>query len=217
MDVFVPKVVEQLREFYGELLSSGGSYASIGAHLEDLARKMWEGVQAGHEFIFQEIANYHKEHLGRSHELLKGMGLNEADCRNAIAHEYGFNSWKEVTGLMLPYDMDFEITVQSMLAGDFEQLQERIAARPVLINQRSRYGHGATLMHYAVSNGVEIWRQQVPSNLPEMVSFLLEKGASLTPKMKVYGGEYTAPELLLSSMHPRNAGIFDELRHIMDT
>ena len=34
---------------------------------------------------------------------LKGMGLSEADCRKAIAHEYGFNSWKEVTGLMLPY------------------------------------------------------------------------------------------------------------------
>jgi hypothetical protein len=55
----------------------------------------------------------------------------------------------------------------------------------------------------------------VPMNLPEQVDYLLAQGASLKAKMQVYGGEYTAPELLLSSMHPRNAGIFDELRASM--
>jgi hypothetical protein len=64
---------------------------------------------------------------------------------------------------------------------------------------------------------VEIWRQQVPLNLPETVSYLLEEGANPGAKMKVYGGEYTAAELLLSSLHPRNAGIFEELRMLLDT
>jgi len=50
-----------------------------------------------------------------------------------------------------------------------------------------------------------------------MVSYLLEKGVDPGAKMKVYGGEYTAAELLLSSLHPRNAGIFEELRMLLDT
>lgn len=217
MDVFVPKVVEELKGYYDKLLRDSTAFMTIGDHLEEMAQRMWQGVQAGHDFIFQEIANYHKDHLGRGHDVLKGLGLKKVDCQTTIAHEYGFNSWREVTTLVLPYDTDFEHAINDMLAGDLKSLKEKINKKPALLNQRSRYGHGATLMHYAVSNGVEIWRQQVPLNLPEIVAYCMEKGASLKHKMKVYGGEYTAPELLLSSMHPRNAGIFDELRSIMDT
>ncbi len=69
---------------------------------------------------------------------------------------------------------DFEETVDALLSGDFKKFQEHIARQPSLARQHSRYGHGATLLHYAVSNGVELWRQQVPLNLPEMVRYLLE-------------------------------------------
>ncbi|WP_378176901.1 hypothetical protein [Aquimarina sp. SS2-1] len=32
-------------------------------------------------------------------------------------------------------------------------------------------------MNYTASNGVEIWRQKTPINLPEMTYFLIDKGA----------------------------------------
>jgi hypothetical protein len=99
-----------------------------------------------------------------------------------------------------------------MLAGDFKGIKKIITGNNALLNQKSQYGHEATLLHYSASNGVELWRQKVPLNLPEMVEFLVENGANRNARMKVYGGEYTAAELLLSSAHPRQAGILMELR-----
>jgi hypothetical protein len=217
MDIFIPKIVEQLRAFYGELLEQQDSFESVGSHLDALSARMWEGVRERKEFIYQEIANYHSHHLGRSYSVLAGLNLDISDCRHAIANEYGFGHWAEAARQVLPYDMDFEHAVNSLLAGDLERLRELVGRRPALLWQGSRYGHGATLLHYSVTNGVEIWRQQVPFNLPELVAFLLASGADPAAKMKVYGGEYTPAELLLSSLHPRNAGVFDELRNLMDT
>ncbi len=217
MEIHLPKAVAESREFYAEVLARRATYASIGAHLEAMALRMWEGLQAGNDVVFMEISGFHRDHLGRSPEVLRSLSLKEADCRQAIANEYGFSRWTEVAALWLPYDMLYEETVDLMLAGEIEQLKERIGKNPALLQQKSRYGHRATLLHYAVGNGVEIWRQQLPMNLPDIVGFLLEKGASPWAKMQVYGGEYTAAELLLSSMHPRNAGIFEELRSLLDT
>jgi hypothetical protein len=217
MELYIPKAVEEIREFYGELLENQASFTTISAHLEALAIRMCEGVRTGTESVFREISNFHQDHLGRSLEVIAGLGLNEEDCRQAIANEYGFGKWSEVKQLLTPYDMNFEQTVNALLTGNPGQVKECIGRKPALLNQCSKYGHKATLLHYAVSNGVEFWRQQVPLNLPEMVSYLLEKGADRGAKMKVYGGEYTAAELLLSSLHPGNAGIFEELRMLLDT
>jgi hypothetical protein len=217
MDIYTPKIVEQLRAFYGELLERQTSYQSVAGHLEALAGRMWEGVREGNEIVFQEIANYHSDHLGRSYAVLGRLNLDLSDCRHAIANEYGFGHWTEASHQVMPYDMDFERTVEDLLKGDLEGVKESVGRDPSVLLKHSRYGHGATLLHYSVSNGVEIWRQRVPFNLPAVVAFLLESGANPEAKMKVYGGEYTPSELLLSSLHPRNAGIFDELRHLMDT
>jgi len=215
--IHLPEAVAQTRDFYGELLHQQASFTTIADHLRALSIRMWEGVQEGNEVVFREIANYHKDHLGRELKVLMKAAWTEGDCQLTIAHEYGFGSWGEVCSLEKGYDLGFEQTVDALLAGDIDLLCENIGRMPQLAQQRSRYGHGATLLHYAVSNGVELWRQQVPLNLPEMVRYLLNNGADLRAKMNVYGGTYAAPELLLSSLHPRNAGIFAEMRAIMDT
>lgn len=217
MEIYIPQAVEQSKDFYGGLLYNQALFPSIAAHLEALALRMWEGVRAGNESVFREISNFHRDHLGRNHEALVRLRLTEADCRQAIANEYGFETWPDVVEVAIPYDMAYEKTVDALLAGRAGKLAEFIGRKPALLNQSSGYGHKATLLHYAVSNGVEIWRQQVPLNLPEMVTFLLEKGANPAARMNVYGGEYTAAELLLSSLHPRNAGVFEELRNLLDT
>ena len=86
---------------------------------------------------------------------------------------------------------------------------------PDLIFQKSKFGHQATLLHYVASNGVEFWRQIVPHNLPEMISYLIEKGADKNAKMKVYGGEFSVLPLLESSAHPYAAGIADQMIEIL--
>lgn len=217
MEVYIPKAVGNLRAFYGELLDRQADFPTISSHLDALSRRMFEGVQLREEIIFTEIGNYHQAHLGRPRNTLARLNFTPEDCRQAIANEYGFTNWAEAGSLGLSYDMAFEKTVDTLLGGDLKGLNAICESNPTLLNRASGYGHGATLLHYAVSNGIEMWRQQVPLNLPELVDYLLKNGANRNAKMKVYGGEYTAPELLLSSLNLRNAGIFDEMRSLMDT
>ncbi len=212
MEVYRPNIVTELETFYGDFLTDIGSYSTIKDHLADLSARMWEGIQDGNKAVFKEISNYHWAHLGKSTENLIALNLDENDCKKTIANEYGFRRWTEVQHVNRPYNVAFENTVNAILEGDFSTLKNNISKRKELVNTKSLYGHRATLLHYAATNGVEIWRQKVPMNLPDMVRYLIENGANKKAKMKVYGGEYTAAELVPSSAHPYNAGIMDELQ-----
>jgi hypothetical protein len=215
MKIYKPQTVSDLQEFYGELLFDMSRYASVHDHLKALSVRMWEGVRAGKVTVLEEIRNYHWSHLGRPTSDLGKMGLSEEDCMQTIANEYGFRRWSEVAHMNIPYDLQFERLVNAILKGRISEVQEELAKNSDLINQKSTYGHKASLLHYTVSNGVELWRQQVPANLPEIVDFLIRSGANTKAKMLVYGGDYTASELLLSSAHPRDAGVLDDLRKLL--
>jgi hypothetical protein len=217
MDVYIAQPVRDISSFYGSLLEHFQAYPTIEAHLGKLASRMWEGVRQENEVVLKEISNYHREHLGREIKMILAGGLTEEDCRKATANEYGFRRWTEVAHQTQPYELKFEMAVNALLSGKSKELKDLITQNPWLLNFKSRYGHRATLLHYSVSNGVEMWRQRVPLNLPEMVRFLLESGINTQARMQVYGGEYTASELLLSSTHPRDAGIFDELKALLAT
>ena len=212
MKIYKHKTVEELENFYGDLLTQIKHYNGVRDHLRELASKMYEGVVARNEAVLNEISNYHWKHLGKSPTVLIRAKLSEDDCRQAIANEYGFRRWTEVEHLRSPYNVPFEIAINTMLDGDLPELKKQLSKNPELLNYKSPYGHKATLWHYAASNGVELWRQKVPLNLPAIVSYLKETGVNTNAKMKVYGGEYTAAELLPSSAHPREAGIINELR-----
>jgi hypothetical protein len=211
MKIYKATVVDELGKFYGELLEQIEEFGSIAEHLSALSTRMWEGVKQGNKWVFAEISNYHPQHLGKQIDVLKNIELTEEDCKFTVAREYGYRRWSEVLHQNLKYNADFEHTITAMLNGKFNEVKEHIAKNPSLINQKSLYGHKATLLHYAVSNGFEIWRQIVPQNLPEIVVYLIENGANTRAKMKVYGGEYMASELLQSSAHPKEAGIMKEL------
>lgn len=216
MEIYKPSTVKELESFYGDLLTKSNEFSSIHDHLSALSDRMYEGVQSQHETILTEVSNYHWDHLGKSPSALIKLGLTEDDCRRTIANEYGFRRWTEVAHLNFPYDKNFEWCVNALLDGDMELVQKFVSENTAIVNQKSDYGHKATLLHYAVCNGVELWRQKVPLNLPEIVDFLVSKGANTQAKMRVYGGEYTASELLLSSAHPKEAGIAGKLRKILE-
>jgi hypothetical protein len=62
--------------------------------------------------------------------------------------------------------------------------------------------------------GVEFWRQQTPLNLGKIVRLLIDHGADVNAKMKMYGGFFTPYQLLPSSFHLRAAGITSQLRKL---
>ncbi|MEM7380392.1 MAG: hypothetical protein AAF361_04245 [Bacteroidota bacterium] len=212
--IFIPKSVSLVEAFYGDLLYDFDQFESIKDHLEALASRMWEGVQQKHKGILNEISNYHWKYLGKGTAMLAEAGLDHEDCRQAIANEYGFRRWSEVLYLTRPYNINFEKAINLMLDGDRNELEKLLSDDDKLLNSKSDYGHKATLLHYAVSNGVELWRQRVPLNLPEVVAMLIQKGINTRAKMKVYNGEYAPAELLLSSAHPLEAGVLPELRKL---
>ncbi|MGB5554127.1 MAG: hypothetical protein WBM83_05655 [Flavobacteriaceae bacterium] len=210
--IYKTELVQEIGAFYGALLTDYDRFSTIKDHLSALASRMWEGVQAENKAVLSEIANYHWDHLGKSATTLKKAALTEADCQKAIANEYGFRRWTEVQHVTIPYNIPFENLVDAMLTGDLEQVKSTLSENKDLVNIKSNYGHRATLLHYAASNGVELWRQKVPMNLPVILKYLSDQGINKKAKMKVYNGEYTATELLLSSAHPFEAGLIDELR-----
>lgn len=216
MKVHKAPIVKALGAYYGDLLYELEKFPSILNHLAALAEKMMEGMNGQNIFLYKEVNNYHKDLLGKPIEELKVMNLTLEDCRQAIANEYGFDNWAAVENLgSLNYDHQFEEAVNVLLHGDLDKLKAIIEKNPAIVNQRSQYGHQATLLHYTGSNGVEAWRQMVPINLPEITRLLLEKGADKNAKMKVYGGYYDTLALLETSGHPFEAGVGEEMKRIL--
>jgi len=212
MKIYIPSIVKKLQEFYGDLLYNIDSYPTIPTHLTALAQRQLEGVQQVHPAILSEISNYHKDYLGKKEQINPKI-FSLADCQQTIANEYGFPNWQAVQELgNLQYDFRFEQAVNVLLSGKVAELKELLTTHPYLLSATSRYGHQATLLHYVASNGVEFWRQQVPLNLPEITSYLLSVGANKEATMKVYGGEFHAYALLVTSAHPHSAGLIEVMK-----
>lgn len=208
--------VQQVQDFYGDLLRDFSSNFTVKEHLLRLADKLWEGMEAENQVVAIELSNYHPEYLGKKWEEISKNGLSKADALLCISAQYGFGEWENVEALTEKnYDPNFEQLVDLVLHGNLSEIKSLLELEPELINRQSSYGHGASILHYCASNGLELWRQQVPENLAAISSLLIEKGADKQAKMKVYGGEYTALPLLASSAHPRDAGILEEMKAIL--
>ena len=212
MEVYKNEIVAALELFYGDLFFKLEHYLNIYEHLEALSKRMWEGVQIENNAIFIEINNYHPNYLGHPIEALKNQNLTEEDCKHTIANQYGFGDWGTVMELAEPYNATFEKAVNDLLSGNIEELRKKIVADPSLLTTRSQYGHKATLLHYAGNNGVELWRQKIPNNLPEIIQFLIQTGADKNATMPIYGSSFTTLELVATSAHPHEANCMDALK-----
>ena len=208
--------VKQVQDFYGDLLRDFSSSFTVKEHLLYLAERLWEGIENQNKVAGIELSNYHPQYLGKKWEEISQDGLNKADAFQCIAAEYGFGRWEDVEELDdTNYHQEFELLVDLVLNGNIREVESLISKRPDLLQLKSSYGHQASILHYCASNGLELWRQQVPENLAAISKLLIEKGADKQAKMKVYGGEFTALPLLESSAHPREAGILEEMQAIL--
>jgi len=216
MSIYKPSVVIELEEFYGDLLFATDKYPNLVNHLASLSHRLFEGIQVKHDPLYVELNNYHKGFIGQSVEELKSIDVTLDDCHDVISQEYGFGNWNTLskrTGLL--YNPIFEHAINQLLEGNSQTLKVLLQDNPELVQDRSPYGHGATLLHYAGSNGVEMWRQKVPMNLTALIEILLEAGADKNATMNVYGGHFTTLELLITSAHPYAAGIVDDLKRVL--
>lgn len=209
--VYVPESVQAVLELYGALLNDRFEFKTVSEHLEAQSYRLYEAWIGKEPGTVWEISNYHPELLSCSIEELFQYDFTGTDARLTIAREYGYRDWDDLKRRgAVSYDHHFEEAVDLLINGEKKELSILISKHADLVHQRSNYGHQAGLLHYCASNGVELWRQQVPLNLPEMIRLLLSNSAERQMKMQVYGGQFNPLALLRSSAHPLNAGVAEE-------
>ncbi len=142
-------------------------------------------------------------------ELLEAdLTPNKIHFQNGIAKDHGFLSWGEMNAQEArEVDAHFESTVNLLLFGNCEELENRIKSNPELCNRKSNFGHQAYLINYLGNNGVEMYRQVIPEDFITRLELLIKYGADIHSKMRIYGGEYSTWELFKTSCHPIAAGL----------
>lgn len=111
----------------------------------------------------------------------------------------------------------FETAADAVIEGRVTELQRLLRDQPALATARSHREHHATLLHYVAANGVEQYRQKSPPNAVEIANTLLEAGAEVDALADTYAGgtTETTMNLLVSSVHPHEAGVQVSLVHTL--
>lgn len=109
----------------------------------------------------------------------------------------------------------FETAADAIVTGDEAALKALLAAQPDLVRARSQRDHHATLLHYIAANGVEGERQKTPPNALTIAGILLEAGADPNATAFAYGAECAPVGLLVSSVHPHEAGLQGALAELL--
>ncbi len=206
--IYMHDTVRALSARYG--IFTTAHHVPLKNRLKNFADILEHGLVSGDDDALAEVSNYHPQMLGaKKDRILDSRNLDEIAAETIIA-EFGFESWDQVNSSRpSPGQIAFEYAVDMLLTGNLSALKSLLRRNPSLSRQRSVFGHKASLLHYCGSNGVELFRQRVPLNLPDIIELLITHGADPSAQMKVYGGLYTALELLETSTHPVVAGIRD--------
>jgi ankyrin repeat protein len=135
-----------------------------------------------------------------------------AKAQLSLARDHGFESWprfaKHIAGLKDGAVLEFESAADAVIQGDLDTLRSLLHRNPQLAKARSTREHRATLLHYTSANGVEDFRQKSPPKAVEVAKLLLDSGAEVDATSSSYGEDSdTTLDMLVSSVHPANAGV----------
>jgi len=215
-DVYVSDEVRAVRQLHADVFTDGFRQLSIRDQLARQAQRIHEAHRSGNRAVATHVTCWHPELVGHSVEQIMNHHLTLADSRETIAREYGFGGWGDADQRgTRPPDPHFEAAVDALLAGDVESLRTALRRYPSLASATSSFGHRSTLLHYVGSNGVETYRQVVPLNLAEVAQTLLDAGANVNGTAEMYGGGSTTIALLITSSHPAEAGVIDDVVRVL--
>jgi hypothetical protein len=209
--VYVDPRVQKVLDLYADILAGEFYSLPVKAQLEVQAARLTEALRKGDDAVCFQIGSWHPGLVGQNDDAILKQSFSMDDARATIAREFGFNDWNEVESASdRMSSLKFERAVNTMLSGNLSLLQVMVGESPELINETSQYGHNATLLHYAETNGVESYRQVVPQNLAEIVDFLIASGADPASKAGIYGAS-TPRQLFVSSKHSYESNVLKDL------
>lgn len=213
-EVYVSAEVAAVRELYADLIAVETRTVPIGEWLELQASRLLEVHRDGDRTVACQVGCWHPKLVGKSRDEIMEASFEHKDARETIAREYGYENWQAASRVSEPQDLLLQQAVDLLLVGDVTGLSALIKGQPDVVKSRSRFGHKSTLLHYVGSNGIETWRQVVPRNLAEAAKVILDAGADVNATAKIYGESATLG-LLLSSAHPREAGVAEQVADVL--
>jgi hypothetical protein len=154
-------------------------------------------------------------------ERLRPNDATIAQAQFVIARAHGFDSWPKLGQYVEALRSSassvatFEQAADAIVAGDLATLDQLLRVEPSLVRARSNREHRSTLLHYASANGVESYRQRTPPNIIAITTRLLDAGAAIDAEADVYGGGATTLALVVTSSHPRAAGVQNALADLL--
>lgn len=185
--------------------------------IRDLAELRPEDNRAHHA---RDADRYARQVADFARERLVPAGCALTQAQYVIARAHGFASWPRLAhhlqalAARTPVST-FEQAADAIVAGDRPTLERLLREDPDLVHVRSSREHRATLLHYVAANGVENYRQRTPPNIVEIARRLLDAGAEVDAEADVYGGGATALGLVVTSAHPRAAGVQLDLADLL--
>lgn len=214
--VYACPEVQDVQRLHADLFTDSFRNLPIVNQLDHQANRILTAHQDGDPAVLTHLRCWHPELVGMPSDKIMSYDLSQQDARETIAREYGFANWESAQrDGSRPPTAAFEEAVDALLRGDIVDLQTRLRRRPELVTERSDFGHRATLLHYVGSNGVETHRQVVPSNLPAITRLLLDAGADVNAEAHMYGGGRSTLALVITSDHPVQAGVAEEIVSIL--
>ncbi len=213
--VYAADEITGIRQLHADLLTPDARATPISDWLDQQAHRIADAHSTGNAVVVPHIACWHPTLVGKSRDEILAATFSIDDARETIAREYGFADWTSASQLANEPAAEFEEAIDTLLCGDVNSLEQLLKENPRLASARSNFGHRATLLHYVGSNGVETWRQVVPSNLAELAQTILDAGADVNATAEMYGGGSTTLGLLLTSAHPRAAGATDDVATVL--
>jgi len=216
-DVFISEPVSQVLRLYDGLIDERAWTRTACEQVEQLADRLLDGHRAKLPGAVVELHNWHPNAGRRSTQELLDHSLSRSDVLETVARAHGFASWREAEfGGRTRGDPVFERAIEDLLVGDIPALAAALDRAPDLVVRRSHYGHRAMLLHYLAANGVETYRQRVPLNASSIAAILVQRGADVLATASMYGKNQSVRGLLLSSGHPRAAGVTDDVLAVID-
>jgi hypothetical protein len=214
--VFVTQPVADVVALYGDLVDHRAWARRACEQIDVLAMRLLEGHGRRHPGAAVELHNWLPGATQQPRPALFGLPLTLDDAREAAARAHGFANRHAAAGAEVGGDPELEAAIEALLRGDVAGLTAAIDRTPDLVVRRSHYGHHATLLHYLSANGVETYRQRVPLNAAAIASMLLARGADPNAEADMYGGRGRTRGMLISSAHPRLAGVTDQVLRVLD-
>jgi len=152
---------------------------------------------------------------------LRASGASLSQAQFVMARAHGFESWprlvhhvEELTRASSGIS-SFERAADAIVDGDLTVLDDLLRREPELVRVRSSREHRATLLHYVSANGIENYRQRTPAGIVAIALRLLDAGAEVDAEADMYGGGATTLGLVVTSAHPRAAGVQNELADLL--